>query len=284
MRQRVLVTGASGFIGRALCASLVHRGFEVHGTSRRPPSAGAVWWHAIDLLDQDARALLTAVRPDALVHLAWVAPPAPYRDDPRNPRWASATRRLALQARDLGVSRQVFAGSSMELAPPTTAYNAAKQALYQTLIEDLRDTSWSWARPFLVYGPGEASTRLIPSVARALVEGRPVALGRGLAIRDFIHVEDVAEALVRLVETDRPGPIDLGTGRAMAVADVARLLGHLAGRPDLVHIGAGPDRAEAPRLVADPRSLRQLGAAARISLEVGLEEALNLRHYAMEAA
>ena len=282
----VLVTGATGFIGRPTCAVLSERGARVHRvsrTSRRWPGAGA--WHTADLLRDDPAALLAEARPDVVVHLAWVAPPQPYLTHADNLRWADATLRLATAARDAGVRRQVFAGSSLEHAPPTSAYASAKLALLDALEVELDGTSWAWARIFQVYGPGEPAGRLVPSVAREVSEGRIARCTDGRAIRDFIHVEDVAHALATLVERDVDGTLDLGTGRATRVADLALTLARLAGRPDAVELGALPSRpGEPPRLVADTRPLRSLDALPRISLELGLAEILRLHRRVEHAA
>src|SRR6478609_11116359 len=84
--KRVLLTGASGFIGRAVAPVLVERGFEVHGAGRSAqPRLAGVNWHAADLLTVAGRAeVLAAARPSHLVHLAWEARPGRYRDDPVN--------------------------------------------------------------------------------------------------------------------------------------------------------------------------------------------------------
>lgn len=279
---RILVTGATGFIGRRLCDVLAHRDVVVHRTSRVDRRWPDGTWHRFDLLRDEPGPLLDAVRPDAIVHLAWVAPPADYRHHPDNPRFAEATRRLALTAAARGVPRQILVGSSVEGRAPLP-YAEAKLALREALCADLTG-SWCWARPFLVYGPGEASTRLVPTLARALTRGHLARLGPGTAVRDFIHVEDVAFALASLIESDTTGIIDLGTGRATSVAQVARMIARLAGRPDAVHLGALPPRPEPPRLVADTRALRALDTLPRIPLELGLGEALALHRHLLEHA
>jgi len=282
--ERILVTGATGFIGRPTCAILTERGFTLHRVSHAPRTWPGGTWHQHDLLRDAPGPLLDRVQPDVIVHLAWVAPPAAYLTHPDNLPWAEATRRLAREARDRGVERQVFVGTSLEHAPPDTAYAGAKLALRYALEDDLHGTSWAWARPFQVYGPGEPAGRLISDVSRALAERRPAPCGEGLAIRDFIHVEDVAHALAALVDTPLCGDVDLGTGRAVTVREVVERLAHLAGRPELVQLGALPPRSEPRRLVADTRALRTLHALPRISLEVGLREALTLHRRLEHAA
>lgn len=281
---RILITGGTGFIGRPLGAALAARGFAVHRTSRSARRWPGSTWHRFDLLRDDPDRLLEEARPDVIIHAAWIAPPASYRDHPDNDAFAEATARLATRAETAGATRQILIGSSVDGTEDDSAYARAKTRLRQSIVESLTG-SWAWARPFVIYGPGEASGRLIGSVARAVCDGRTARIGPGLEVRDFIHIDDVVHALARLVDAPFEGSIDLGTGRALRVADVARQIAARAGRPDQVEVGALPGRgAEVPRLVADTRGLRRIGALPRIPLELGLDEAISLHRRRLEHA
>ena len=88
----VLVTGASGFLGRHALTALRSDGHEVHGLSRRPPADDACIWHVGDMLDADAVArLIRSLRPSHLLHLAWVMEHGRYWTSPENVRWVEAT-------------------------------------------------------------------------------------------------------------------------------------------------------------------------------------------------
>src|SRR3954471_12794697 len=117
--KRVLVTGASRFIGRALVPALLERGFEVHGVARTPqPATAGVTWHAADLLTEAGRAdALFASRPTHLVHLAWEVRPGRYREDPVNRLWAEASIGLLARARACGTRRILGIGSCFEYGP-----------------------------------------------------------------------------------------------------------------------------------------------------------------------
>ena len=114
MNGRVLVTGASGFVGRSVLRPLRSRGFKVHGTARGGPPAEAEGciWHRADLLDlQQRRALLRDVAPSHLLHLAWYAVPGRYWTAPENSLWLDASLDL------IGLShgmRVVMAGTCAE--------------------------------------------------------------------------------------------------------------------------------------------------------------------------
>ena len=140
----------------------------------------------------------------------------------------------------------------------------------------LNGISFAWARLFFLYGAGEGEKRLVPSLARALAADLPAKCTSGGAVRDFLDVRDAAEALVALALSDVTGEVNIASGVATSIAQVAQSLGRLAAKPDLVQIGALEDRPnEPPCIVADVKRLREeVGFQPERSLEEGLEDAL----------
>ena len=157
---------------------------------------------------------------------------------------------------------------------PATRYGRAKLELLRSLRE--LNLQYAWARIFFPYGPCEDERRLVPSIARALLRGESAACSSGRAIRDFIHVSELGRALAMLITSDVTGSINLGQGERTRIADVANLLGELAGRPDLIRLGARADRPNEPELLVPnlERQRSHLGFEPRISLREGLAAAL----------
>ena len=94
--SRLLITGATGFLGSACLRSRSTTALAVHACARRPPGGSQTdMFHRVDLLDPDAPAALIAdVRPTHLLHLAWMATPGTYWDSPENDDWVEASMRL----------------------------------------------------------------------------------------------------------------------------------------------------------------------------------------------
>lgn len=292
--MRVLVTGASGFVGQAVLAALLQRNIETIAVSRRRPAApGDYIWQGADLLDPVATArLIETVRPDAILHLAWTVEHGKFWTDPANLDWVGATLRLARIAREAGVPRFVGTGTCYEYdwpldgpcvenatpLKPALLYGIAKDATRRVLeaFAAGSELSFAWARLFFLYGPGEGATRLVPAVSRALARGEPAACTRGAIRRDFMDVRDAAEALVELTLSGVTGPVNIATGHATSIADIALALGALAGRPDLIRLGAYPDRpGEPPLIAADVTRLGlEVGHRTSRALETGLKQAL----------
>jgi nucleoside-diphosphate-sugar epimerase len=289
--SRILLTGARGFIGRHCLPELEARGFEVHALTRSadaPGRASSAVWHRGDLLAPgEAEALIERIRPTHLLHLAWITTPSLYWEAPENLRWADATRRLLGAFVRAGGRRAVAAGSCAEYdwtagrcnewSTPLragSAYAVAKDAVRRHLAALEPELSAAWARIFWVYGPHEEPRRLVPSIIRSLLRGEVAECSSGAHRRDFLHVGDVAEALVGLVMSEIRGAVNVGSGEAVAVREVALKIGAALGAVDRIRFGAAACK-EAPLVVADTTRLRcEVGFRPRVDLDRGLRSAI----------
>ena len=237
-----VVTGASGFVGHPAAEALLARGFEVHAIGRRLADLPAgVTAHAADLLDlAGIEALLAAIRPNHLLHLAWDVTPGRYARAPENLDWVAASLRLYRAFVASGGQRLVVAGTCMEYdwgtdsrsmkprrrSVPPRSYGTAKDALHRILAAaSVQDgVSLAWGRLFFMYGPREAPNRLVPDVAQALLRGKPALCGPGKAERDFMHVADVGGALAATLDSAHVGPVNIATGAACRRVRVAQTI------------------------------------------------------------
>jgi nucleoside-diphosphate-sugar epimerase len=281
---RVLVTGASGYIGRHAVAALVRRGAEVVALSSREADLLA--------LGGPERAVAGA-QADALLHLAWYAEHGRFWSAPENLDWVGASLRLLRAFAEAGGRRAAMAGTCAEYAwagldgpcvegvtplAPATLYGAAKHATHVAAAAYARDAglSLAWGRVFFSFGPGEAPGRLVAAVARALLRGEEVPTTDGTQVRDFIAVEELGDAFAALLHSDAEGAVNVASGRGVPVRDVVALVGRETGREDLIRYGALPARPDdPPLLVADAGRLeREAGWRAREPLEDGVARAV----------
>ena len=283
---RVLLTGASGFVGRQTIGPLLDLSYEVHAVGNTVTDPRARWYRA-DLLNQDSRRqLVAAVRPDALLHCAWVTGHGAFWTSPANLDWVAASLDLARAAAARGTRRMLMVGSCAEYdwaAPPThpwreddprrpvSLYGTAKDALHRLLAAFAGTVGIGlvWARLFHLYGPHEAPERLVPGLLAALRAGRPAEIGAGAAVRDFMHVSDAGRALAHLLAGEMRGAVNVASGQPVTIGALAGMAARLAGRPDLLAVGA-PRGNEPPSVVADVTRLRASGFVPAIGLEDGL--------------
>jgi len=289
MAERVLVTGASGFVGRMVLAPLAARGFAVHAVARRPAGSGAIW-HKADLLSSaEQRRLLWDIRPTLLVHAAWYVEHGRFWTAPENADWLEASAALAARFAEAGGRRFIGLGTCAEyadMAPgdgvpwpeqrpiaPATPYGIAKAALAARLA----GTDHAWARLFHLFGPGEPPGRLVPSVVAALREGREACCASGRPVRDFSSTWFIGRALAALAASTVTGPVNIASGEARPIRAIVQTIARLAGRPELVRFGALPDRpGEVPYQVADTTRLRtEVGFTEPPRLEADLATLLS---------
>jgi nucleoside-diphosphate-sugar epimerase len=290
---RVLVTGASGYVGRQTLAPLARLGFEVHGLARRPLDEPVCRWHVLDLFDTEAfAAALAAIRPSHLLHLAWTTEHGKFWTDPANEAWRAATLDLVDRFIAAGGRRCVIAGSGTEYdwsgtAPlsegrtplrPATPYGQAKAATFRAVQAEAAAAglAYAHARLFFSYGPFEQLQRLVPLIIRALLKGEPARLTSGTQVRDFLDVRDVGRCLALLLASEAEGAVNVASGEGVSVARIAGLLGDMIGRRDLIQLGALElAREEPPSIVADiSRLVTEVGAKPEITLEQGLADTL----------
>jgi nucleoside-diphosphate-sugar epimerase len=288
--KRVLVTGGTGFIGRHTLPELVARGFEVHVAGRSKPDAefpSGVTFHECDLLDAGAASLVTArVAPTHLLHLGWYAKPGLFWTSLENLRWVAASLNLYLAFAKAGGIRAVMAGSCAEydwsytelneaLTPlaPRTLYGQSKHAL-RTLLEQAglqTSVRMAWGRIFFLYGPHEASGRLVSDVIQSLIDRRQANCSDGTQQRDFMHVLDVGRAFAAVLDSDITGPVNIASGVCLPVRSIISTLGSLIQASDLIRFGAVNRPNEPPRLAASTDILHAtLGFRPVYDLESGL--------------
>lgn len=287
--MRVVVTGGRGFIGQHCLAQLLEKGYEVHAVSTTPqPSTAGVQWHQANLLDTaQTRTLVRSVKPSHLLHLAWYTEHGKYWSARDNLDWVEATLQLIQEFTELGGQRYVGAGTCAEYdwsfdfcseastpCRPMTLYGAAKYSTQLLLESWSRQTGLSsaWGRIFFLYGPGEYSSRLVPSVINSLLRGEPALCTHGEQVRDFMYVDDVAAAFVALLESEVMGAVNISSGQGVPIKAVVCTIAEQLGRIGLVRLGAISSSSNEPsELIADVARLRdEVGFKPSYRLEQGI--------------
>ncbi len=248
----------------------------------------------------EVREALQSLRPHVVIHAAGhssadrtvraVAPT--LRDN------LVATVNLLTACYETGVGRVVLCGSIespvgvAEHVVPSSPYAASKfaESAYGRMFHRVYGLGVVEARLSVVYGPGrERPGKLIPHLIDQLLSGRPAELGTGRRRIDWLYVDDAAKGLAACAAgpTSANGQaIDIGTGVLTSVQSVAARIAALIGRPDLLRLGALPDRLDEVERTADPaHAVRLLGWSPQVTLEDGLALTVeqHRRHHAAGA-
>jgi nucleoside-diphosphate-sugar epimerase len=290
--KKVILTGASGFIGRHTIPFLLQCDYQVHAVfnDKKPISSNNdnLIWHQCDLLSAgEQKKLFDTVKATHLLHFAWNVNHKTYLSSPDNRHWVSASMNMVKNFNENRGSRAVFAGTCFEYdsnseqySEETTAlrssslYGASKIRLHE-MINDYtsrEDISYAWGRIFFLYGPHEQSTRLVPSIILSLLGNQSARCLHGDLIRDFLCVEDVASAFVSLLESNVSGPINIASGNPVRLEYIVNTISDVLNKRHLVTVEENSLPLIQPRsLVADVKRLnRELGWTPNYDLRQGL--------------
>lgn len=291
--RTILLTGATGFIGRHCLELLTSGGYDVHAVSRNPPRASQlqVKWHGLDLMDtKQVEEFVRQLRPTYLLHLAWNVEPGNYWESTENIRWVETSLSLLRAFVRNGGRRVVVAGTCAEydwrhgycselVTPrnPNTLYGTCKNSLHgmlEAMAQHRSRFSFAWGHIFFVYGPDEPPGRLIPSTVCSLLKDEVARCLHGQHVRDYLHVGDAASALVALVGSSVTGAVNIASGRPLVLKDIVYRIAAKLDRESSITV-ANEESDEPPMLVADSRRLnKDVGWQPRFDLDAGLDDTI----------
>ena len=270
-RPLILLTGATGFVGRQVLRELAARNCRVRVVVRKGKqeqigqsiaiekmvatfdmwSETAAWWSE------------TCRGADIVIHVAWYAEPGKYLHSPMNRDCLEGTLRLAQGAIDAKVRRFVGIGTCFEYdlsigrlsvttpLRPATPYAAAKVEAFNALSQSLpqHGVAFAWCRLFYLYGEGEDERRLVPFLRGKLGAGEPAELTSGQQIRDYLDVRDAGRMIADAALGTVQGPINICSGIPVTIRQLAEQIADEYGRRDLLRFGARPDNPVDPPCV-----------------------------------
>lgn len=268
MRQRVLLTGASGFVGKQVLNALkikkaditiiVRAGWKekiqnIEGITKIVEtddlfSESAKWWE------------LKCQNIDIVIHVAWYAIPGKYLTSDINFDCLSGTLNLARGAAAAGIKKFIGIGTCFEYdledgkvsvstpLKPLTPYAASKAATYLTLSQLLipKNIEFAWCRLFYLHGENEKDGRLVSYIRNQLENNQVVKLTSGNQIRDYMDVFEVGKIIVEIAISEDGGCINVCSGIPITVRKLAEQVADEYGKRDLLEFGARPDNLVDP--------------------------------------
>jgi len=289
--MKVLVTGASGFIGKAVLKELNNQRISFVAIGRSCPEGVAEKnFISVDLSKQTI-ASLTQVLEKAecthLLHLAWFVEPNQFWESQENIDWVAYSLTLfrAFQASGgnviVGTGSCAEYGNSKEIlsetfdgGTPSSLYGTAKLSLRNIAASwaEKHNINFRWARIFFAYGPGMPNSKLIPSLIRCLVCSAPVFSVNALDKRDFIYIDDIARAILCLLKTTRNGTFNVCNESAHSVFDILDSLQALTGFDATAIKNIANKHTLNLPIVGRNESLKEIGWQSNYDLTSGLQQ------------
>jgi len=297
-RNRIVVVGAAGFLGRACSRALASAGFAVDGIDIVDMALpGLASWTVADVMHEGVPNELLA-QAETLINFAWRNDPGRGNSDMAKDvqtNVAAAVRSFEQAAR-AGVRRIIYPSSggtiygddpplpTPETAPirPIGGYGAGKAAaeLYLHAIALAHNTETCALRIGNPYGPGQIPERgqgfIATAAARTLARHPIQIFGSAALARDYIYVSDVADAFVRAVMVEKiPSVLNLGSGVDLSLEDLIPLIFEAAGhKTDVEYVPARS--VDVPRVRLDVSEIgRALGWKPTTTIEEGLQHTLD---------
>lgn len=263
--MKVLLTGATGFIGRYVTSELARQGIDFVTVGRSTINKSS-WQHiSSNLLEvDDFSSILKQAQATHLIHMAWYSEHGKYWNSQINLDWMKMTTQLVEAFCLHGGQHITITGTCAEYdwsygyciedstpTNPSTIYGIAKDTTRRLtqIICHKYSVPIAWGRIFYPYGEGEATPRLIPSLFAAFRgEKKPFGVNAN-CYRDFLHVTDVATALVLLTNKKARGCINISSGEPVLIKDVVKLIAQLNSIDPMTILNRKSEREGEPKLL-----------------------------------
>ena len=288
--KRIVVTGATGLIGKELEVPLHNAGFEIYAITvdEKNPNNGIHWLRGNLFDDEFVNRSFAAIKPTHLLNMAW-ATTGDYLQSDVNYKFLQAGVTLAQAFCNNGGCRAVYAGTCFEyklkdtpikecdeLEPGKYAYTFCKDALRRLVARYFADhnVSFGYGRIFYAFGRREAKSRLIGMVLDRLSKNQSVEITSGKLRRDYIYAKDIAGAFTKFIDSDVQGCVNVCAGHAISIHDLALSLARLLGKEHLMRFVDSVE-SQPPLIVGDNgRLVNEVGYVPQWTIAQALNDLL----------
>ena len=261
MKDTILLTGSTGFVGAQILKALLEFGLDVRVVVRCKDKIDLInsvceIIETKDIFSADKKWWPHVFRGvNTVIHAAWYVEPGEYLDSLKNIDCMVGTLNMAKNAVHCGVKRFVGIGTCLEYQQnrrrrirsdatlkPISLYASTKASTFMSLDALFRTCGidFAWCRLFYLYGDGENPKRLVPYLRKSLSHGQHATISNGSKIRDFIDVRDAGRLIARVATGEITGPVNICSGNGISVRRFALQIADEYGRRDLLRFDDMP--------------------------------------------
>lgn len=263
--MKIFLTGSTGFIGRHIASSLrADSSIELLSPNS----------NELNLLDAVAvEKFVQSYQPEILIHTAWFTSHGAFWDAPENYEWYKASCYLFDLFYKYGGDRVLSLGTCAEYCwkeptylfhendklDPATKYGFYKAKCMKKLeaLSNSYNASFSWARIFYLFGAGENSRKLVPSIINSQLSQNTIACGMSSTTRDFSDVRSVGSLLAKIATNRQIGPINVASGIGTSIKQIECIVREVTGGNSLIGYATQPNN-QPLRIVADVSMLKSV--------------------------
>jgi UDP-glucose 4-epimerase len=300
--MKVLVTGASGFIGSYLVSILENSNYDVHATyhDNKPNEINKKTnWHQLDLFENiKVENLIQTIKPNHIIHLAWVTEHGKFWDSPLNKDWVDASINLFKKFKSIkghkfiscGTKAEYFDGEFIDkhlnstfeckedmILNSDSIYGKSKNFLHEQLrvLDQEGSQSLVWARVFDTYGPYEDKRKFCSYVIDNAINNKKVECINPSLGMDFLHVYDIAKAFKIILDNDFIGTVNISSGKAVELRDIAKYVLKKFEKENLLHLNLASK--DCRTMFGDNEILKSLGWSQKYDINKGLDDLIEFR-------
>lgn len=248
MKKRILITGASGLIGKESISYLDRDKYDVCAISSKDKKDDKINWIKCDLFDLDKlKEVFDKIKPEYLLHFAWITG-GDYLTNDKNMLYKTSSEKMLEFFKQNGGKRAIYAGTCFEYDlkgeilkenSPLKSNNLYEQTkndlhVFCTEYSKANNLSFGWGRIFYVFGHNEKSSRLTASIIENLKNNIEFNLSAPNNYLDYMYTKDIAHAFVKFLESDYFGSVNICSGKGILLKDYALTIQNLMGKENLI--------------------------------------------------
>lgn len=292
MSKKVLITGATGLIGKECLQPLLDKGYEVFAISRKQIKNDNICFLQGTIFDNEfVEKVFKKVKPKYLLNFAWITE-GDYLSSEDNYLFENAGIALLKEFVKNGGKNAVFAGTCFEYKQENkiltefspieskTVYAKCKNSLREKgeLFSKEQGINFAWGRIFYVLGHNEHKTRLMPKLIESLNSNKDFYIKTPNDVKDYMYSKDIARAFVEILDKNINGTVNICSGQGFSILELAKKTAKLLNKEHLIKIAVEAD-LHPHLIIGDNSKLKnEIGFNYKYSIDQAIDNILKFKN------